>query len=111
MNKDKEVKEIAEQMFQQGYVEGKRADIVAGVYNILTNERNIAGNPALAIRICDYVADEVRGETAKEILQVLFDNHFEKVNDYENRRVGYAVQDFYCEIKRLAKKYGVEVDE
>ena len=50
-------------------------------------------------------------ETAKEILQVLFDNHFEKVNDYENRRVGYSVHDFYCEIKRLANEYGVEVDE
>ena len=59
----------------------------------------------------DVEKEKTKKETAKEILQVLFDNHFEKVNDYENRRVGYSVHDFYCEIKRLANEYGIEVDE
>ena len=61
------------------------------------------------INVREKAFNDARKETAKKILQALFDNHFEKVNDYENRSVGY--HDFYCEIKRLAEKYGVEVDE
>lgn len=98
MNKEKEVKEIAEQIFQQGYVEGKRADIVAGVYNILTNERNTAGNPALAIRICDYVSDEVRKETAREILEYL--RAVQEKDELKN-----------CDLDWIAMQYGVEVEE
>ncbi len=51
-------------------------------------------------------ADEVRKETAREILFALLDKKFEM--DDKGR---VCIVDIYDELNRLFEKYGVEVDE
>lgn len=52
--------------------------------------------------------DDVRKETAKEILQALYDKCSE-INDETGESIGYFIAD--DDILCLAKQYGVEVEE
>lgn len=54
-------------------------------------------------------ADEVRKETAREILQTLYDKCYEIDNEYDDIGIGHIVAD--DDILCLAKHYGVEVEE
>ncbi|MCD8372022.1 MAG: hypothetical protein LUD27_01830 [Clostridia bacterium] len=55
-------------------------------------------------------ADEVRKETAKEILQELYDQTFERKDPYSDSDKAKEIID-RAEILHTAKMYGVEIDE
>lgn len=96
MNKEKEIEEMAEFIGETLSVrhEGDRFPLTVLTRDFLARRIIKAGYRK---------ADEVRKEMAKEILQDLYD----EASKYCDDTMGLNTY----EIKQLAKKYGVEVDE
>ena len=71
---------MEEQDFQRGYINGKNAEddnndkfyIVSEIYEILNEERNIAGNPAVVNKIYERIAPMIRMKTAREICDRIY---------------------------------------
>lgn len=103
MTKEEQIEEMAQEILHAGVV----LDGVDFVYGLFDEDDHFRRLARKLYAIGYRKADEVRKETAREILQRLL---FERTTFVDNYgEVSYAV--FIEKIKEVAAEYGVEVEE